>query len=194
MRDDFDGRDDDDLFEDEDLFEDDRDQPGLPWPPAGQPPQPAAPPRRRRARHGVLLAVTAVIAATAGFLIVIAVRDLSASPATGQASPPAASPAPSSGGGNQLSPGTGGGAIPTPGPGQSLSLEIGGKVTAVSPTSITLEGRGQQVTAAVTGATKVTGRVSTIGGVKPGDLVSVQITGANGKLTATAIQDPASLP
>ena len=31
-------------------------------------------------------------------------------------------------------------------------------------------------------------------GVKRGDLVSAQITGTGGKLTATAIQDPASLP
>ena len=50
------------------------------------------------------------------------------------------------------------------------------------------------MTAAVTSATKVSGRVSGIGGVKTGDLVSVQVTGTDGKLIATAIQDPASLP
>jgi hypothetical protein len=50
------------------------------------------------------------------------------------------------------------------------------------------------VTAAVTSATKVSGRVSSIGGVKAGDEVSLQATGTGGKLTATAIQDPASLP
>ena len=32
-----------------------------------------------------------------------------------------------------------------------------------------------------------------LSGVKVGDLVSAQITGTDGKLTATAIQDPASL-
>jgi hypothetical protein len=71
---------------------------------------------------------------------------------------------------------------------------MGGKVTAVSATSITVAGPGHQVTAAVTSATKVSGRVSGIGGVKTGDLVSVQVTGTDGKLTATTIQDPASLP
>ena len=68
------------------------------------------------------------------------------------------------------------------------------RATAVSATSITVAGPAHQVTAAVTGATKVSGRVSGIGGVKTGDLVSVQVTGIDGKLTATAIQDPASLP
>jgi hypothetical protein len=71
---------------------------------------------------------------------------------------------------------------------------MAGKVTAVSATSITLAAGGQQVTAAVTGATKVTGRVSAISGVKVGDMVAAQITGIDGRLTATAIQDPASLP
>ena len=46
---------------------------------------------------------------------------------------------------------------------------------------------------ALTAATKVTGNVSAISGVKVGDLVTAQITGTDGKLTATAIQDPASL-
>ena len=50
------------------------------------------------------------------------------------------------------------------------------------------------MTAAVTSATKVSGRVSGIGGVKAGDEVSLQAAGTGGKLTATAIQDPASLP
>jgi hypothetical protein len=40
----------------------------------------------------------------------------------------------------------------------------------------------------------VTGKVAGIGGVKVGDLVSATITGADGKLTADSIQDPASLP
>ena len=40
----------------------------------------------------------------------------------------------------------------------------------------------------------VTGRVTSIGGVKPGDQVSARLTGTGGKLTVTAIQDPASLP
>jgi len=63
----------------------------------------------------------------------------------------------------------------------------------VSATSITLGSPGRYVTAAVTPATKVTGNVSAISGVKVGDLVTAQLTGTDGKLTATAIQDPASL-
>ena len=43
-------------------------------------------------------------------------------------------------------------------------------------------------------ATKVTGKVTSISGVKVGDFVSASISGANGKLTADSIQDPASLP
>jgi len=47
------------------------------------------------------------------------------------------------------------------------------------------------VTAAVTGATTITGTVHGIGGIKVGDEVSAQITGTASHLTATAIQDPA---
>jgi Cu/Ag efflux protein CusF len=64
----------------------------------------------------------------------------------------------------------------------------------VSATSITVGGGGQVVTAAVTRATTVTGKATSISGIKVGDVVSASISGANGKLTATSIQDPASLP
>jgi hypothetical protein len=123
--------------------------------------------------HRVMLIIAiAVLAAGAGFAVVTAVvHDVSASPAAASASPGA-----------------------TTGPGQTLRLETGGRVTAVSATSITLGAHGQSVTAAVTAATKVTGKVTDISGVKVGDLVSAQITGTDGKLTATAIQDPASIP
>ena len=162
-------------------------QPEPPWSAVGRPAYRDAPPRRWPARYGVPLVLTAVIAAVAGFLAVIAVRDLSARPAAANSVAPAGGPAPSAG---VPAPST----VPTPGRGQTVQLEMGGKVTAVSATSITVAGPGHQVTAAVTSATKVSGRVSGIGGVKTGDLVSVQVTGTDGKLTATAIQDPASLP
>ena len=148
-----------------------------------------SPPRRWPGRYGVPLVLTAVIAAAAGFLAVIAVRDLSASPAAANSIAPASRSAPSASG-----QAPGGGAVPAPGSGQALELMIGGKVTAVSATSITVAGPGHQVTAAVTSATKVSGRVSDIAGVKAGDQVSMQATGTEGNLTATAIQDPASLP
>jgi Domain of unknown function (DUF5666) len=188
MPDDFDARDDHGGWEGEDMPEEDGyRQPEPPWPAAGQPSYRDAPPRRWPARYGVPLVLTAVIAAVAGFLAVVAVRDLSARPAAANSVAPASGPAPSTG---HPAPGTG----PAPGRGQTVQLEMGGRVTAVSATLITVAGPDHQVTAAVTSATKVSGRVSDIGGVKAGDLVAVRITGADGKLTATAIQDPASLP
>jgi hypothetical protein len=186
MPDDFDAGDDHGGWEDEDDYP----QPEPPWPAAGLQPYRDAPPRRWPARYGVTLVLTAVIAAAAGFLAVIAVRDLSARPAAASSVAPTGGPAPSA-----RAPASGGpapGAVP--GRGQAVQLEIGGKVTAVSATSITVAGPDHQVTAAVTSATKVSGRVSSISGVKAGDDVSLQATGTGGKLTATAIQDPASLP
>jgi hypothetical protein len=194
---DFDEPDDfDELDETDDLG------PGLLWPPLEyQPGYPPGYPPPRNAAHSrgmraAGLAATAVLAGAAGFAVVTALREATASPAA-DASPGAAAPGtttPSGGAGNLLPPRTGGGAIPTPGPGQELRLEIGGKVTAVSATSITVGAEGQSVTAAVTTSTRVTGKVHGIGGVKAGDFVAVQITGTDGRLTATAIQDPASIP
>jgi hypothetical protein len=46
----------------------------------------------------------------------------------------------------------------------------------------------------VTRSTTITGKVTSISGIKVGDFVSASITGTNGKLTADSIQDPASLP
>lgn len=177
----------DDFSEEED--EEAGGQPDLPWPAAGPPPPPKPP--GQRTRKGMLLAVTALIAAAAGFLVVTAVHDVSANPASASGSPTSSPQGelPSEGTG-----GTGQPPIPSTGPGQTLRLEVGGKVTAVNPTSITLGAHGQSVTATVTKATAVTGKVASIGGIKVGDLVSAQITGTNGKLTATAIQDPASIP
>jgi hypothetical protein len=161
-------------------------------PAAGPPHQDPAP--ARRPRRAIAVVVTAVVAATIGFLVATAVRDTSAGPAAASSSPSAAAPS-----GGAQEPGSGGaapngGAIPTPGPGQLLQLQIGGKVAAVSATSITITAGSQQVRAAVTSSTRVTGRVTSIAGVKTGDLVAAQITDAGGKLTATAIQDPSSLP
>src|SRR5262249_56848385 len=80
------------------------------------------------------------------------------------------------------------------GPGEAGGLFLMGRVTAVSRTSITIGGPGRTVTAAVTGATRVTGKVSTITGIKVGDQVSAQITqGSSGNVTV-AIADPAQLP
>lgn len=138
------------------------------------------------------LAVTALVAGGFAFLGVAAFHDLTAAPAAGSA--PSASPTAGGGSRTLLPPGSGGGSIPSAGPGQSVRLKLGGPVTAVSATSITVGSGTRAVTAAVTKSTVVTGNVHSIGGVKVGDLVSAQITGSGGKLTAVSLQDPASRP
>jgi hypothetical protein len=183
----------------DDEYDDDDDRPDLPWPPAVPPPYPE-PPGRSRTSKIILLTLTAAVAAAAGYLVVTAIRDVSASPATASATPSTTPTSPAQGGlptgGSGNSSGNGGGALPIPstGPGETLHLEIGGTVSAVTPTSITLGAHGQSVTAAVTKSTTITGKVHAISGIKAGDLVSAQIVSTDGKLTATAIQDPASIP
>jgi hypothetical protein len=204
-RDDFDEPDE---FDDLDDFDDDDGEPAGPghgWPgyPPGDPGYPPGGWHRgggNATRRGWLLALTAVVAAAAGFgVVAAALHDVTGRPAasaTPASSAPAASGSgatPSSGAGNGTHLAPPGGGVPLP-PGATEHLEIGGRVTAVSATSITLDGGGQAVTAAVNRATTITGKVTSIGGIKVGDLVSASITGANGKLTASSIQDPASLP
>ena len=172
-------------------------EPGLPWPGGpGRPSEPGAPaygggggPPRGRVRPLALTAVALVALAVGAGVAAVVARGVS--------SPPAAAPAPSSsapfgapGGGN----GNGGNGPPPGGGGAVGQLFIGGKVTAVSSTSITIGAGGHAVTAAVTSSTRVTGNVTSIGSVKVGDLVSAQITESGGHATATAIQDPAHLP
>jgi len=197
-----------DEFDDLDDLDDDEGGPDGPvrgWPAPGYPPAPPGfPPGRRqqsggrgvsqgRARRGWLWAVTAVVAAAAGFgVVAVALRDVSAGPATVSAGPGSGA-APSSGAGNGTRPAPDGG-VPSLPPGATEHLEIGGPVSAVSAASITIGGGDRTVTAAVTRATKITGKVTGIGGIRVGDLVSASITGANGKLTVDSIQDPASLP
>jgi hypothetical protein len=130
------------------------------------------------------VAAVAVIAATLGVVVamVVANRSPSAPPAT--SSPPSAA-APALGGGGAVTGGGGGG---------QGELFLGGKVVAVSPTSITLTGQGQQITAAITGSTKFTG-VSGASGIKVGDMVTAQISGyGTSHAVATAIQDPPQMP
>jgi len=69
-----------------------------------------------------------------------------------------------------------------------------GTVTAVSRTSITIGGPGHTFTAAITGATRVTGKVSAVTGIKVGDRVSAQITRSGAGNVAVSIADPAQLP
>ena len=69
-----------------------------------------------------------------------------------------------------------------------------GAVTAVSGSSITIGGPGHTITATVTSATRVTGKVTGLGGIKVGDHVSAQLTQDGGRVTAVAIADPAQAP
>lgn len=195
-----------------DEFDDDEgeaDRTGRVWPETGSPPggYPPPPGRRsgsggRRGRRALLIALTAVLAGTAGFgLVAAALRELTGSPAAASSSPAAQAPGggagagvPSSGAGTgtRLSPL--GGGVPSLAPGATLQLEIAGPVTAVTASSITIGGGDRAIKAAVTRATAVTGKVTSVGGIKVGDVVSATIAGADGKLTAQSIQDPASLP
>jgi hypothetical protein len=179
--------------------EPDPDWPGD-WPDEDQRAAPGIGPPRGRAGAGGppgrprLLAVTAVaiaaLAAGAGVALAVT-KGLSPAPASSTPSSPPAAAAPSfaAPGGNGR-----GGPVPGGGTGGVEQLVVGGKVLAVSGSSITVGGPGRKITAAVTRSTRFTGRVSGIQGVKDGDLVTAQITQSGGAATVTALQDPADLP
>jgi len=163
----------------------DEDQADPPWrraaPPAAH--RPGGP--GRRSVRPLALTVVAVVALGAGAGVALAVGrglDNSAAPSAAPSTQP-----------SYAAPGGSGGAVP--GGGGSVGEGfIEGRVEAVSSTSITIGGPGQSMTAAITAATKVTGKVTSIGSVKVGDQVSAQITVSGGQATATAIQDPAQAP
>jgi hypothetical protein len=150
-------------------------------------------PGRRRRPSPVAVAIVAMLAAAIGFgAAFAAVRAPSAASASGTPSP-----APGRGALQTFPPAGGGvpGGLPG-GSGQIVQMAVAGRVAAVSTTSITIEAGGGAFTAAVTSATEVTGRVTSVSGIRVGDSVSAEMTGtqSNGtqsKLTATAIQDPA---
>jgi hypothetical protein len=168
--------------------------PSGPWPPQpGPPARPGGGPRRRW-RPPFALVVIALVAAAAGAVVALAVHDIS-SPGPALAGSPSAQPSglapvPSGGtnpGGSGTSPGGGG-------PGGALTAFVVGRVSAVSGTSITIGGPAHSVTAAVTAATRVTGKVTGIHGIKVGDQVSAQLTQNGGKFSVVAVQDPAQAP
>jgi hypothetical protein len=164
----------------------DEDQADPPWRRAAPPAAygPGGGPGRRSLRP-LALTVVAVVALGAGAGVALAVGrglDNSASPSATPSSQPS------------YAPGGGGGTVPGGGSGQVGQGFIEGRVEAVSSTSITIGGPGQSMTAAITPATKVTGKVTSIGSIKVGDEVSAQITVNGGQATVTAIQDPAQAP
>jgi hypothetical protein len=173
----------------------DEEEPDPDWPGDVPPAAPwLAPPGRgalgdsagRRSAHPLTLAAIAVVAAAVGVVAALLIANKPAStPSATPSSPPSAA-APAVGGGGAITGGGNGGA------GEQLFLA--GKVTAVSPTSITISGQGQQFTAAITSSTKFTG-VSGASRIKTGDLVALQVSGyGTGHEVATAVQDPAQLP
>jgi hypothetical protein len=172
------------------------------------PGSPGAAPRNRRVRPGILAVIIVAAAAAGAGITAAAVHDLSTPSATasGGTGPGGAGSGGQPGGngvpGGQGAPGGGlpggGGAVPGGGPaagsGRAGTLFLIGTVTAVSRTSITIGGPGHAVKAAVTGATRVTGKASAITGIKAGDQVSAQITRGSTGNVAVAIADPAQLP
>ena len=155
----------------------DDDEPGLPWPPprtGGE-----AQPRRRRL---VTLAVIAAAALAVGAGVTVAV--------TSELSPAAPAAASHSQSPHVTGPGGANGSRP----GGSVQMFIAGPVQAISASSITLGSPGRTVTAAITSATRVSGRVTSPSQIKVGDNVSAQITVRNGKSVVTSIQYPAQLP
>ena len=161
-----------------------------------------APRRRNGARRGWLLALTAVVAAAAGFGVVAAAfPERDRQPGGGRRHPEFERArrgrlrrgAVERSGERHATRAARAAGSPPP-PGRRSAWRSAAASTAVSAASITLDGGGQAITAAVTRATTITGKVTSIAGIKVGDFVSASITGANGKLTADSIQDPASLP
>lgn len=142
------------------------------------------------------LAIVAVVGLAVGVTIAIAVKDLSGSSPASTASDGRPNPGQSYAG----SPGTGqpGGSVAPGQPGAQPpavtgNLMIAGKVTAVSPRSITISAGPQSVTAQVTAATHFSGTVTGIAGVRPGDMVVAQITVTSRVDSLVTLQDPASL-
>jgi hypothetical protein len=137
---------------------------------------------------GWIAVAVAVVAATAGVTAgFFLVRGVPVAIAAGRST--ASAPASGSSGrgvGPRTLPGRPGGAN---GNGQ-LRILLAGRVLAVSGTSITIGGAGPSVTAAVTGATKISGRTRAISGVKVGDEVAAQVTGTPSHLVTRTLQDP----
>jgi hypothetical protein len=167
------------------------------WP---QPPSYTDPRPPRRRSHPLIVAAVVIAAAVIGVVAAVLIIGRPAgSPAaatTPAGSAPAQGSAPGSGLGSTAPPSGLGSTAPGSGlglgggGGAGGNLFLGGRVTAISATSITLTGQGQMFTAAITSSTRFTG-VRGPSGIKAGDLVTVQITGyGSGHPVATGIQDP----
>ena len=145
------------------------------------------------------LAAVAVVGATIGVAAVLIADAGAGTPAATGTTPTASATAPGNGstsGGQSPLPLSGPSGLSGPGgTGNGLEITVGGRVTAVSETSITIGGgAGRSVTAKITKATRFAGTVRGIDGVKVGDQVNAVLTGASAtSLTATTIEDPATV-
>jgi hypothetical protein len=146
------------------------------WPPPPSYDGPPPPPRRS---HPLTIAAVVIAAAVIGVVVaVLIVGRPSGSPAAAT-TPAGSAPTGASAQGSGLGTGGGGG-----------ELFMGGRVTAISATSITLAGQGHTFTAAITNSTKFTGARGP-SGIKVGAEVTAQITGYDsGHPVAAGIQDP----
>jgi len=148
-----------------------------------EPPPPGHGPQRRV--HPLTLVAVAVAGVTIGVAAVM-VADFSSSNTTAGGTPSYSPTA-------QAPPGGSSGLSPVSGNASGLRMMLIGRVTAVGASSITIGGMGPNVTAKVTTATRFSGQVHGIAGVKVGDQVSATLTGSTASsLTATAIEDPAA--
>lgn len=157
--------------------------------PPGQPPPwpgygPGGPPPRRSGR-GLIIAAAAVVAAVVGAGAALAVKEWPSS------SPPSTSSSSLPNAGIGAGAGAGAGGHPQ---GQYLHIVMEGKVTAVSSSSITIQGTQHTVTASITSATKITGQASSISGIKVGENVSAEITKSGGQTVVDALQYPPNPP
>ena len=171
----------------------DDDEPDPSWPdPADWPVAAQGAVRDGWRRRFLAVAAVAVVAAAAGAgIALIASPGPSASPAASASSGAAqSSPTPFTAPGQA----GGSGGIPSGGlpSGAVARIILGGKVLAVSSTSITIDGGGHGVVAAVTSSTRFTGRARGIGSVKVGDMMVAEMTMSGSKVTAVTIQDPAA--
>jgi hypothetical protein len=167
--------------------EDQRADPGMIRPPgrAGRA-SAGGPPGRPRPLAVIAVAVTA-LAVGAGVALAVTGGSTPSSPPRATA-PSVTAPGSGSHRSGQI---PGGG---TSGTGGAEQIFVGGKVLAVSDSSITIGGPDREITAAVTRSTRITGRVRGIQGVKNGDLVTARIAQSGGAATVIALQDPAEPP
>jgi hypothetical protein len=146
------------------------------------PPAPPLPPDAGgRGRRVVTLAITAAVAVGLGAGAVAVYRHAqTGSSPTATASQSAGAPQPGQGGGPA-------------GQGTVQEMQIVAAVTAVGSDTITFGGGPvQSVTAEVTSATKFTGSVRSLSGIKVGDNVAAVIVVENGVSKVITLQDPAS--